>query len=1188
MKNKKSAEKKPLFASKEGEKAISLWFESFPEAVCLITPEGIILQVNEAFALWFSKTCDEFIASDIFDLLPAELHEQRKNFLDAVRGSLKPISWENERNGRNLRTSIYPALTAEGNLDYFVIVSQDVTTFIRSENMHAVSNKRLQLIMAEAHAGSWEWELGTNANIWSDELWALYGIEKNSCEPSFDRWCQTVIPEDRAQAKEAVLHAVKLNTEFTVEWRVCHADGSLRWLMAKGVPYCGADGRVSRYIGIVIDITERMEAERKLRKSGLLFRQLFDGHSAVQLIIDPDSGGILDANQEAAAFYGWEIEQLKKKSILEINTRASEEVLDELKQCKSSRKQRVLCRHRRADSSVRDVELFSTIIEIGGKELLYSIVLDVTERMFTQKLLSESNARYHSLFKHILNAIAYCRLIFEDGKAVDFIFEEVNPQFEKLTGLKNVEGRKVSEIISGIHESSPELFQLYERVATTGEPERYELFLKTLMKWFDMSVYSHKQGCCVAVFDNITERKRIESDQKQSEVRFRKMFEGHSAVMIIIDPDNGNIVDANQAAADFYGWPIQALTQMQIQQITNVSAQAVKENIEKIKSSFQNKFLFRHRRADGSVRDVEVYSKSIEISGKDLLYTIVHDVTERMHLEALTEFRHILLECEDSFSMEEILQTSLDEIERMTGSSIGFCYFLNEDQSALIIQAMSTSTKEHMGWIDDNKTHFPLFDAGVWADAVRDRRAVIHNDADLQSYCIGMPENHIEVKRQLVTPVMKGESVVALFGVGNKTGDYNKDDARYASSIADIAWNIVTRRTAKQSEKKMQEALIQSQKLELVGQLAGGIAHDFNNMLTVILGHTEIALQATGSSHNNLLAIQKAASHSADLTRKLLAFARKQSIMPKILDLNETVQGMLSMLHHLIGEHITLSWVPTKSDVQIRFDPSQIDQILVNLCINARDAITGTGNITIETNHIHVDSAESAAGHPCIIPGDYITLFVTDTGQGIDKRYRAHIFEPFFTTKEVGKGTGMGLSTVYGIVKQNRGYIDFQSETGNGTSFRIFLPWCNSESTSTSSRIPEPAHSESRVVVLLVEDQLNILHLYRQILEQKGYIVLAASNPDEAIRLAGQGKVLIDLLVTDVIMPGMNGCELFKNLQMFYPSLKVLYMSGYPADFISRYTDMGEDVNFIEKPFTTSIFTAKLQEIVNSHNHNQG
>ncbi len=384
--------------------------------------------------------------------------------------------------------------------------------------------------------------------------------------------------------------------------------------------------------------------------------------------------------------------------------------------------------------------------------------------------------------------------------------------------------------------------------------------------------------------------------------------------------------------------------------------------------------------------------------------------------------------------------------------------------------------------------------------------------------------------------------------------------------------------------KFLEEQLHHSQKMEAIGQLAGGVAHDFNNMLGVIVGRTDLALTKIAPEdplYASLKEVSKAANRSADLTRQLLAFARKQDIAPQILDLNKTVEGTLNMLRRLIGEDIHLIWIPAPRTWSIKIDPSQLDQILANLCVNARDAMPEGGKVIIETGNVTL-TEESCTQLNDATPGNFIKLSVCDNGSGIDADLVSKIFEPFFTTKELGKGTGLGLSTVYGIVKQNKGFIDVASEPGHGTTFSIYLPRVENEKLleQQSGVAALPRGIET---ILVVEDDQTILATETSMLQMLGYRVFAAETPAEAILLAEQYSGHIQLLISDVIMPDMNGRELVNLMTTHYPELKTLYMSGYTGDVIAHHGVLEEGVNFLQKPFSLHSLASKVREVLDTN-----
>ena len=415
---------------------------------------------------------------------------------------------------------------------------------------------------------------------------------------------------------------------------------------------------------------------------------------------------------------------------------------------------------------------------------------------------------------------------------------------------------------------------------------------------------------------------------------------------------------------------------------------------------------------------------------------------------------------------------------------------------------------------------------------------------------------------------------------------YLRDDDGVIVGFIWLIRDVSKTKRAEEEQKKLQAQFTQAQKMESVGRLAGGVAHDFNNMLNVILGNTEMAMEdmAPDDPLQDIFGeIFSAAKRSADITQQLLAFARKQTITPKVLDFNDTIESMLKMLRRLIGEDIDLAWLPGANIRRVRIDPSQIDQILANLCVNARDAIADVGKITIETGNATFDSAYCVE-HPGFVTGDFVLLAVSDDGCGMGQETLANLFEPFFTTKDVGKGTGLGLATVYGIVKQNNGFINVYSEPDQGTTFRIYLPRYFAKTESPEKKTSSKINLDGTETILLVEDEPSILKMTRMMLERMGYKVLAADRPGEAISLAREHIGKIHMLMTDVVMPEMNGRDLAKNILSLYPHLKCLFMSGYTANVIVHRGVLDEGVQFIQKPFSMEQLGTRVREALDEDN----
>jgi two-component system, cell cycle sensor histidine kinase and response regulator CckA len=455
------------------------------------------------------------------------------------------------------------------------------------------------------------------------------------------------------------------------------------------------------------------------------------------------------------------------------------------------------------------------------------------------------------------------------------------------------------------------------------------------------------------------------------------------------------------------------------------------------------------------------------------------------------------------------------------------------------------------------------------------------------------------IQDQLIDPVGFQNKIDALYQSRLQDMDeiHFKDGRVFERSSAPIVVNenetgrvwdfrdISERKRTEAEREKLQEQLLQSQKLEAIGTLAGGVAHDFNNMLGAIIGYAELTMtemETANPFRNKISRIIDAAQRSAGLTRQLLAFARKQTVTPVMMDLNESIEGTLKMLRRLIGENISLGWMPSSGSCMIKMDPSQFDQILFNLCVNARDAIGGVGTITIETNTVSIDET-FCASHVEFVPGEYVVLAVSDDGCGMDKETMKHIFEPFFTTKGIGEGTGMGLATVYGIVKQNDGMIDVYSEPNQGTTFKIYLPSHAPEAvTAEQERLEEIPRSRGETV-LIVEDDPTLLEMSGMMLRHLGYSVVQAATPIEAIRITEDGNQEIHLFITDVVMPEMNGRELANRLHEIRPTVKSLFMSGYTADAIAHQGVLDKDIKLIQKPFTLKNLAVEIREVLDGN-----
>ena len=633
----------------------------------------------------------------------------------------------------------------------------------------------------------------------------------------------------------------------------------------------------------------------------------------------------------------------------------------------------------------------------------------------------------------------------------------------------------------------------------------------------------------------IIERAQAEEALRESEAWHRIILQTALDGFLVLD-QAGRILQANEAAAHMSGYAVEELVGMGIPDLeANETLEETAAHIETVLARGWHRFESRHRRKDGTLMDIEVAVQHVP-GAKGKLVCFMRDITAAKLLE------------EDLRKAKAFLETVLNTIPApiFVKDADGRFLECNEAMSALV----GKPREEIVG--------------RTVMDFLPPERARRYHEADLQAMADGERLQYMEQ-----VPNADGQPLDMILHKVPLPGPNGR-----CHGLVVVLLDITER-------KRAEAELLQAQKMESVGRLAGGVAHDFNNMLCVILGEAQLAMEQVDPSlplYNELEEIQKAAQRSADLTRQLLAFARKQTIAPKVLDLNETISGMIKMLRRLIGEDIDLVWMPGDGLWKVKMDPTQIDQILANLCVNARGAISGLGRIVIETRNaaFDVDSVPAIDGAAA---GRYVALAVNDNGSGMDPETMDRIFEPFFTTKGLGTGTGLGLSMVYGIVRQNNGFIKLQSQPGQGTSFRIFFPRHQGETEQAGSERGSTQPPRAQRTILLVEDEVSILQITCRMLQKHGYTIIPAASPQEALDLAKRFPDQIHGLVTDVIMPGMSVREFANRMVALFPALKCLYMSGYTADIIARHGVLDDGVHFIQKPFSAQELLVKLREV---------
>lgn len=979
-------------------------FDHIPLMIAYFDERGNIKIVNHELVKKLGWSLEEWKAENIFAKCYPE-PEALKEALDFMISN--PIAWKDFKTttkyGTVIDTTWTNILLADG---VSMGIGQDITERKQAEEALKERENQLQSIFRAAPIG---------IGVVQDRI--LIEVNARICEMT------GFTPEELIGKSAHILYPTQKEFEYVgeekyrqiaekgtgvVETRWMKKDGSIIDVLLSSTPIDLKDTSKG-VIFTALNITERKQAEEAFRLSENRFRALFEQTGVGVAVIDSMVGRFVQINQKYCDIVGYSPEEMLATTFQSITH--PDDLTADLDNMQLLREGRIRQfsmdkRYYHKGGWLVWVNLTVSPLWQEGESTDFHIAVleDITERKQAEDKLRQASINWSRTFDAIQDGIALLdanqHIINSNQAFLDFIDKT----------KEDVIGNHCFSYIHGTNcpiEGCP-----FVRMRQSKQRETMEMQINGLVCEIMVDpILDENQNIigAVHIITDITERKLAEAALCESEESYRRLFEDHSAVKWLIDPDSGNIVDANKAAADFYGWSREELKQMKIQQINILPPEEIKKEIEKARTLKKTHFEFRHRLADGSIRDVRVFSSKIKIKGKDYLHSIIQDVTK---------------------------------------------------------------------------------------------------------------------------------------------------------------------------EKEIEAQLHQSQKLESIGQLAGGVAHDFNNMLNVILGYGEIMLNKLHHGdplREDARQIVEAGKRSMALTHQLLAFSRKQTLQPMVLNINESLKTIEKMLRRLIGEDIDLVMALEEDISYVKVDSGQIEQVIMNLAVNARDAMPYGGKLIIETANVVLDESYTQ-NHAGAVPGEYVMIAVTDTGSGMDKETLFKIFEPFFTTK--GKGTGLGLSTVYGIVKQSGGNIWGYSEPAKGTTFKIYLPATLSEPQLEEVKIEKDAHKGGGEHILIVEDEPALQGLFETLLSDLGYRVTVAANGGEALLLVEEKGLIPDLVITDVIMPVMSGDVLVNRLRKNQPDIKVLYMSGYTGDAIVHHGVFDEGTHFIQKPFNIKDLAAKIEQLL--------
>jgi len=829
---------------------------------------------------------------------------------------------------------------------------------------------------------------------------------------------------------------------------------------------------------------------------------------------------------------------------------------------------------------------------------------EIAERKLAEAALQASEQEHRSIFDNATMGIYRSTL---DGKLV-----RANDAFSTMLGYDSVEEILQCDLSRDVYYYPEERAKLIaEREPSGRAAEGLEVLWKKKDGspiWVHLNVRAvSDQWGEICWFDtcihDVTKRVEAEEALRDSQRRFSQAFNASPQPMSISTLAEGRYIDINETFVSVSGYSRDELLGR------------TSEELKIWPSSDSRKELISLLADRGSVRNMEtqLQTKSgglrvllssvevVELESERCLLIASSDITERKCAEE---------------ALQEANQRALTEYERLVeriaslGQTLGNARDLTTIFRSLrdfaivsvpcdgIVISLYNQEKETRRptycWADDTEFNpKDLIDIrvkdGTTGQAIKSGTVLIDNQFQ-QQVCskpetveIGDCSDERKPHSALTAPMtVMGRTVGCVEIQSYQAGAYEQEHATAMRMAANLAATAVENVTLIEREQAKEDQLRQSQKMEAVGQLAGGVAHDFNNLLTAITGYSELTLRDLDDDsplRPKITEIKKAGERAASLTRQLLAFSRKQILQPKVLDLNAVIPEMDKMLRRLIGENIVLQTVLDSSLGQVKADPGQIEQIVMNLCINARDAMPHGGRLTIETSNVDLEQAYSSQ-QVILRAGHYVMLSVSDNGCGMDAHTQERIFEPFFTTKELGKGTGLGLSTVYGIVKQSEGSIWVYSEVGRGTTFKIFLPRVDEVAETEHLTKKSDSAPRGNETVLLVEDEDIVRVLSKEILERCGYTVMTAANGEEGLRVSTEFAGRIDLMITDVVMPHMGGRELAEHMARLRPDTQVLFMSGFTDDAIVRHGVLDDGVFFLQKPFSPDTLAIKAREVL--------
>ncbi|MCU1284731.1 MAG: multi-sensor hybrid histidine kinase [Acidobacteriales bacterium] len=1052
-------------------------------------------------------------------------------------------------------------------------IGRDISERVKQQSELRASEERFRQLFERNMAGVFRCSLDGKFIACNESFAHIFGYDSPEELSGQSSWKLSIDESSREEFLQELREAKQLTN---IEAQLRRKDGSIIWVLENVALVPATESEPETYEGTLIDITERKHSEAQMKVSEERYRQLFQRNLA-GVYVSTVAGELLDCNESFAHIYGYESRQelLKRPAInfyFDEGDRAT--FLKKLRTATVLTNVETRCK--RKDGSalwvLENVALISG--SNGSPDTIQGTLVDITERKFAEKALLESESKFRAVSDTASSAI----YIHNNER-----FLYVNRASEEISGYSSEELLNMNPF-DLVYVKDHELVRTraMQRVTVGGTPQRYEyrIYRKNReVRWVDFSastiLFGGESAIIGTAFD-ITERKRVEqmqaalfriADRANAAEDLGEFFAAVHAIIsdlmhasnfyiALYDENSKTItypyyVDENDPAPEGE-FPVgNGLTEyvMRVNRPVLIRPEMMEQlqadhEVDLVGSMFVDWIGAPLRTGNETFGVIVAQSYDEDVRYGESELEVLNFVSQHL-AGAILRKRN-----------EDALRNSESRYRSIVQSAVYGIYRSSMDDHFLEVNPAIVSM---LGYGSNEELLALKLSKEVYVDPTERRRLIDQHSANNRF-------DNVEVKwkRKDGKPI-----TVRLSGhaITNASGEIE-------------AFQMITEDVTER--RALEEQLRQSQKMEAVGRLAGGVAHDFNNLLTVIKGYSELMLEELKDAdplRGEVEEIKKAADRAAGLTRQLLAFSRQQVLAPKVLDLNAVVGNMDKLLKRLLGEDIALYSVLESGLGRVKADPGQVEQVIMNLAVNARDAMPRGGKLTVETANIELDEAY-AHEHMGAKPGSYVMLAVSDTGTGMTPQVRQRIFEPFFTTKELGKGTGLGLSTVYGIVKQSEGYIWVYSEIAVGTSFKVYLPRVDAPAEAAHVRTLARSAYRGTETVLLVEDEDGVRALVRQVLHKNGYTVLEARHGGEALLHCERHKGQIELLLTDVILEQMSGTELAARLATIRPDMKVLYISGYTDDAIVHHGVLTQGTHFLQKPFTTESLAKKIRQVL--------